>query len=144
MNDSERLRETVETFCHFIEQLPAAAQAEQEWGPKEVLAHLVFYHEGFVNQIEARLADRPFDLPKGRFSDLNAQIAAASRDVPVDELVRRLRAAGMRLCDLYAAHDPTQIMVQIKQGSKVWPLADLLSAEEGHVRGHWQRLRQQF
>jgi hypothetical protein len=140
MNDSEKLRETVETFCRFIEQLPTAALTDQAWGPKEVLAHLVFYHEGYVRQIEARLAGRPFDLPKGRYNDLNAQAAAAGRSVPVDELVRRLRAADERLRGLYVAYNPAQIMVEIKQGAKIWPLADLVPAVESHVRGHWQKL----
>jgi hypothetical protein len=68
VDDQERLRETVEAFCRFIEQLPEAALAEQEWRPKEVLAHLLFYHESYVAQVEAPVAGEPFEPPKGRFS----------------------------------------------------------------------------
>ena len=56
MNPTEKLAETVESFCHFIEELPREMLVEQDWGPKEVLAHLLFYHEGYGQEIEAQLA----------------------------------------------------------------------------------------
>lgn len=45
MNESERLIETVNQFCKFIAAIPENALAEQDWGPKEVLAHIVYHHE---------------------------------------------------------------------------------------------------
>jgi len=140
MNDPARLGTTVEEFCHFIEGLSQATVLEQDWGPKEVLAHLVFWHESYVAQIEALRAGHPFELPQGRFGDLNAQAVAANRDVPIAKLVRRFRAADKRLRALYAAHDPTAIVLEIKQGSKRWRLVDLVPAVEAHVRNHHRQL----
>jgi hypothetical protein len=140
MNDPARLRTTVEEFCRFIEGLPKAAMIEQEWGPKEVLAHLVFWHESYVAQIEALIGGAPFELPRGRFSDLNAQAVAANRGLPFAKLVRRFRVADERLRALYAAHDPAAIVLEIKQGSKRWRLVDLVSAVEAHVRNHHRQL----
>ena len=37
MPDSTALDAAVETFCQFIEELPAEALVEQPWGPREVL-----------------------------------------------------------------------------------------------------------
>jgi len=117
MNDLEKLETTVEDFCRFIERLPKAAVIE-EWSPKEVLAHLVFWHESYVAQVEALLSGTPFELPRGRFSDLNARAVDINRRGSVAKLVRRFRAANERLCALYATHDPAAIVLEIKQGSK--------------------------
>jgi len=97
MTPIDKLQQTVEAFCQFIEALPVSALVEQDWGPKEVLAHIVYYHENYVAEIEAQLADRPYNLPKGRFSDLNARAAASSRGVPVEELLHHLREADEKL-----------------------------------------------
>ena len=143
MNPTEKLAETVESFCHFIEELPREMLVEQDWGPKEVLAHLLFYHEGYGQEIEAQLADKPFDLPQGRFRDLNAQAAAASRGIPIDELLRRFRAADERLRRWYQTHNPETLPIEIKQGGKTWTLAELVPAIERHVGNHHRQLQQQ-
>lgn len=139
-NDLQKLETTVETFCRYIETLPRVATSRQAWGPREVLAHLVFWHASYVAQIEAMLAGAPFELPQGRFSDLNAQAVAVLRGASIDQLVSRLRAANARLCALYAEHDPNTIVLEIKQGSKLWRLTELVPAVEAHIRNHQRQL----
>lgn len=134
------LRATVESFCRFIENLPEDALTEREWGPKEVLAHILFSHESYVAQVEALLAGEPFTPPRGRFSDLNARAVAASRGVPVAELVRRLREANERLCRTCEEQDARTVVLEIKQGSKLWPLPQLMSRAEAHIRNHQRQL----
>lgn len=141
MNDSARLVETVDRFCQFIATLPASALAEQDWGPKEVLAHLVYHHELYVNLVEAFLAGTPVAPPKGHFRDLNAQAVAASRDIPPSELVDRFRKANQRLVELYREHDPRAITVEIKAGAKRRTLAELVPEVEAHIRNHLEKLR---
>jgi hypothetical protein len=138
------LRATVDAFCSFIEGLPEDALAEGEWGPKEVLAHLVFWHESYVAQTEALLAGEPFMPPEGRFSDLNAQAVAASRGVPVAELLRRFRAANERLCCICGEQDAEAIVLEAKQGSKRWTLAALVPRIEAHIRNHQRKLERKF
>jgi hypothetical protein len=140
MTDLESLRTTVEAFCRFVEGLPADALAEQEWGPKEVLAHLVSYHELYVAQVEALLAGAPIEPPQGRYSDLNAQAVARSRDVPPAELVARFRAANHRLCALAAAPQAQALVLEIKKGVKPRRLDSLIPEIEAHVRNHLQQL----
>jgi aminopeptidase YwaD len=136
-----RLTETVDQFCRYITALPADALAEREWGPKEVLAHLVYHHELYVGRVQAFLSGTPADLPVGRYKDLNAQAAASSRCIPPAELVDRFRTANQRLSELYQQHDPREIPVQIKAGVRVFTLAELVPAVEGHVRNHLKILR---
>jgi hypothetical protein len=144
MDDCEKLHATVEEFCRFIEGLPDDALAEQEWGPKEVLAHLVFHHESYVAQVKARLAGQPFALLQGKFRELNVQAVVVNRGVPITRLVRRLREANEHLCALYASHDPSAIMLVIKQGAKPRTLAALVPEAEAHVRNHQRKLEREM
>jgi hypothetical protein len=96
MNANEELPEVVAEFGQFIRGLPEEALVNKAWGPKEVLAHLVFWIESFVTQLEAVLAGEPYEPPQGRFEEINAQVINASRSIAVEELLRRHRVAGDR------------------------------------------------
>ena len=142
MNDPARLVETVDRFCQFITALPASALVEQDWGPKELLAHLVYHHELYVKLVEAFIAAGvPAVPPKGRFRDLNAEAVAASRGVSPVELVERLQNANHRLVELYRQHNPDEIIVEIKAGAKLRTLAELIPEVETHIRNHLEKLR---
>ena len=141
MNDLARLEETIERFSQFITTLPASALVEQDWGPKEVLAHLAYHHELYVKLIEAFLAGTLMEPPKGTFRELNAQAVAASRGIPPSELVNRFQKANQRLVELYQQHDPRGITVDIKAGAKLRTLADLVHEVEAHIRNHLKKLR---
>jgi hypothetical protein len=143
MNDSARLVDTVDRFCQFITALPTSALVEQDWGPKEVLAHLVYHHELFVKMVEAFLAGTPVDPPKGRFRDLNAEAVAASRGLTAPELVDRLQKANQRLVKHYQQNDPSRITVKIKAGAKLRTLADLVPEVEAHIRNHLKKLHKE-
>jgi hypothetical protein len=141
--DLDRLHLTIEAFCDLPDAPPAIAPKttpEQDWAYREVLAHLVYHHEAYVAQAQARLKGRVFKLPCGRFKDMNAEAVAAFRDVPLGRPVRRLRAADRHLRQIALQPGGAQITIQIKEGSKCWPLADLVRAVEAHVRRHHQQL----
>ncbi len=142
MNDTDRLTDTVNQFCRFMETLPAPASVGQDWGPKEVLAHLVYHHELYVNLAEAFVARAPFAPPTGRFRDLNASAVAASRGESVSHLVGRLQKANRRLVELCQLHDPEAIIVEIKAGAKLRTLGQLVPEAEAHIRNHLRKLRQ--
>ncbi len=139
----EQLREAVDELHHFIRELPEAALVEKAWGPKEVLAHLVFWIESYVVQIEAILAGEPPVPPQGRFDDINVEVVEASRGVPVDELLRRHLMASERLCAFVQTLDPERIMLELTKGAVLRPLIWFVSAEAGHIRVHHRMLVQQ-
>ena len=114
---------------------------EQDWSPKQVLAHLVYHHELYVKLVEAFLAGTPVAPPKGRFRDLNAVAVAASRGITPAELAKRLQKANQRLVSLYQQHDPSEITVEIKAGAKLRNLAELVPEVDAHIRNHLEKLR---
>jgi hypothetical protein len=62
----EYLAIEVDTFCGWIENLPAGVCDEQLWGPKEVLAHLLNYHELYADQAQAFIEGKTVELPNYR------------------------------------------------------------------------------
>ena len=138
------LDQAVEDFCQFIQNLPQEDATQRAWGPKEVLAHLVFYHELYVAQAQAFLAGTSADLPKGRYSELYAEAAERFRGVTIDEMVKRLRIANRRLSELCAAGDPDQIVVPIKTGVRPYRLAKLIPEVASHIRNHQRQLQMEM
>ncbi len=141
MNDVGRLSATVGQFCQFIESLSAQALTEQDWGPKEVLAHLVYHHELYVRLAEVHLLHESMAPPAGRFRDLNAAAVTASRGVSPAALTRRLRKANRRLVEICRLHDPEKIVIEIKAGAKLRTLRELVREAEAHIRNHLRALR---
>ncbi|HEY42932.1 MAG TPA: hypothetical protein G4O11_03010 [Anaerolineae bacterium] len=144
MGDIAGLRATVEMFCRFIEGSRIATVAEQAWGPKEVLAHLVFHHESYIDQVKALRNGELFEPPRGRFSDLNAQAVVDSRGVSVQELIRRFLEANETLCNLYKSVDPHAIVLEIKLGAKLRTFAELIPEVEAHIRNHQRILMREL
>jgi hypothetical protein len=141
MDEAERLHTSVDALCRFIESLPPSALVDQPWGPKEVLAHLVYWHETYVTQLQAILTGRPYLLPEGRFRDINARAVEQGHHRSVAQQVARLRAADRRLTTL--ARDPsaaTAVMVT-KQEATPRRLPGFLDRVDGHIRGHLHALR---
>jgi hypothetical protein len=136
MIDLDRLTTTVVKFCRFIEELTEAKLQEQPWGPREVLAHLIYWHELCAAQAEAARDGRSSELPEGQFSDLNA--VAQNRDESLSEMLRRFREANDRLVS--AATASPDIVIQLKRGSKDWPLVELIPNLESHIRNHLRQL----
>lgn len=138
--DLVRLTSTVSRFCQIIERLPARALLEKPWGPRQVLSHLVYWHEDYVRQIEARRTGKGWLLPEGRFAELNARAVASLAGVGVPTLLARFRTANARLCRL--ATDPVSagIPVQVKRDSKSWPLHEFLIDVEAHIRRHGEEI----
>lgn len=143
MSPVERLRAAVTTFDHFVEELPKAALVEKVWGSKEVLAHLVFWLESYVMQVEAILAGKPPTPPEGRFDDINMGVVERSRGVSVDELLRRHQAACERLCRFAQTLDIDKVMLELTKGGVLHPLSWFFPAEASHIRDHQRILARQ-
>lgn len=65
---------------------------------------------------------------------MNAAAVAASRGVSQVELADRLQKAKQRLVELYRQHDPDEIIVEIKAGTILRMLTELIPEVEAHIR----------
>lgn len=140
MNKVDKLNQTVNQFCGFIESLPAQALLNRDWGPREVLAHLVYHHELYVRLAKASVDHRQVAPITGRFRDVNAAAVAENRGASAAQLVSRLREANRHLVELYQQHCPDKIVIEIKKGARLRTLQELVPRVEAHIRNHLRAL----
>lgn len=136
-----KLRQAVESFVAYIGSLPPDQLAPAAWGPREVLVHLVFWHETFVSTTQALLDLQEPSLPRGTFAQLNAAAIRASAGVPVPDLVERFRVAQARLESLALRAGGCPLAIPVKAGSKPRTLEQLVAEAEAHIRNHERKLR---
>lgn len=143
MHGVERLHSTVLSFCQWLRRLPRKrwTVAEGEWGPQEVLAHLVFWHEYYVAAIRSFLAGQHAAPPEGSYNEVNARAVAILRQTPPAELLQRFREASERLIHIYRTHDPSAILIATREGAAPRSLIELVPEIEAHVHHHHQELR---
>ena len=137
----ERLSATVDGFCQMVEHLPARALLEKPWGPRQVLSHLVYWHETYVRQIEAQRTGRGWLLPEATLKELNAQAVASLAAVGAPTLLARFRTANSRLCRLASEPASAGVRIQLKLNSKSWQLDEFLDRVEAHIRRHGDEIR---
>jgi len=141
MTDIEKLNLAIGDFVAFLRSLEPAQLRLQDWGPHEVLAHLLSYHELYVAQTAAAVAGVPQEIPSGRYSDLNARSVEQFRDCPLDEMIARLELANRELARLYALHDPQKVIIPIKTGVRPYFLERLVPEVASHFNNHLKQLR---
>ncbi len=139
-----RLTASIEAFCRIVEQLPAHAFLVKPWGPRQVLAHLVFWHEIYVRQIEAGQAGIGWLFPEGTLKTLNEEAVASLAAVGVPTMLARFRAANTRLCRLAADPKTAGARVQLKRDTKSWPLSEFILQVELHVRRHGEEIQRTY
>jgi hypothetical protein len=140
--DTTSLREAIETFIAYIESFPAEALAPTstaEWGPREVLCHLVFWHEENADTLDALLKGNRRSLRAGGVHQNNAEAVALNRDESIGSLCERWRAAQRRIEALLAGDIPTGLRMAPRQGATDRPLEEFF--RPGHVLGHLRQLQ---
>jgi hypothetical protein len=90
------LSEAVSSFRHLIRSLPESSLSPStgaEWGPREVLIHLAFWHAVYASTLRALLDDRVPEMPVGTFKGLNAKSVRTNVTTPSDQLLASLETA---------------------------------------------------
>ncbi|WP_324716669.1 DinB family protein [Carboxydochorda subterranea] len=141
MEAALRLRAAVASFASYITGLPESFLQPGEWGPREVLVHLVFWHETHAATIGALLRGEEPALPVGTFAQLNARAVRANADQPITRLIERLEAAQRELERLVVAAGGRDLPgIRTKAGAKPRDLRAALLRMEAHVRHHERKL----
>ena len=137
------LNNSVESFVHFIQNLPEQDLKAQTWGPKEILAHFVFWHEEYVLHLGATFKDRPYLLPQGHFDDLNALAVKKNARKSVSSLVKRFLRAQKRLNSLLVKATDADLnqKLQFKEGTSPRTVLIGMDRVEAHIREHLRKLQ---
>jgi mycothiol maleylpyruvate isomerase-like protein len=134
------LRSAVDAFIDHVEQGPEPHLTGGEWGTREVLCHLVYWHETYVLIVRAMNTNQPPVQRAGSFKDFNREGITQLGAEPVAGMLTRLRRAQRRLeVELLAL--PPAATINIKVDSKPWPADEFPARIAGHIRGHLRQLR---
>lgn len=96
----------VEAVAVELETQPETRLTGGDWGPREVLCHLVYWHEYYVSVVHALATGRQPALMVGAFPEFNRQAVRELGSVPVTDQVVRLRRAQRRLAVEFLRAEP--------------------------------------
>lgn len=126
-------------FLVEFEKKDPSLMATDEWTVKDILCHLVFWHENYAanynalaNSEEPPLFDKPTYL-------LNTQGVKSLRKLPVSLLVERLHKANniLKTCIV----DNNVPRMTYKKRGRVYDTADFIEMVAGHFKTHTIHVR---
>lgn len=141
---TNKLTNTINNFCNYIEKLPYSAlefSKKKQWGPREVLCHIVFWHEQYVSIITFLINNEKPLLLEGKFSDLNAYAVQLNKYETKESLLKRLQVAQKELHHLCINPGASKIKIQFKEGGKKRSLVEVITRIESHIRSHQRQLQ---
>ncbi len=137
------LDKVVEEGLGYFEGPAGSSQARVgDWGPEEVLAHLVFWHEASVRGMEFVANGAPphrLELP---VDEANARAVAERRGNGLPELVADARRVHLRFAEAArAVGDPYATVVIRADGSEA-DVRQRFDITTNHWREHVRQLRE--
>lgn len=126
----------------FFRQAPDRSAAPGgPWGPKEVLAHILWWHTFTCESVEGVLAGRAPQPPARPTEEINAEAAARSAATPIAALADQLAAVHARLvAAVRRLPDPSVIVMRRPDGS-AFDAPRRLRIMANHIAGHLAELR---
>jgi hypothetical protein len=139
----ERLTELEDALAELVAVARAvpdsAAVTTGEWTARDVVAHLVFWHESFARNVADLAAGRRPRPLAGTYAALADRTKTELGGLGIEELIERLLTAQAAV----AAHlrDPRVELIPYRRGSRAYPPDEHLAVVRDHVRHHAQELQ---
>lgn len=140
----EKLSSTIDDFSSYIKKLPKSdleLSNTSEWGPKEVLIHLVVWHEYYCRIFNSLLAGQTPVLIKGTLKNQNKLAVENNKNETIENLLLRLKDAEIKLESIYKNSISRNLSSAFKVGGKVRPLSELIKLVEAHFKKHQKALQ---
>lgn len=140
MNASpDKLSSQVHEFLSIVKKLPTRDFKPSntiDWGPKEILIHLAFWHKQYVSIITSLLMGVKPLLLKGTFKSINAMAEKEYYSLSVIELISSLEQSQKEL-DLLGQNSQTwKLEFPFREGSELWKYSEFIDVIAGHVQLH--------
>ena len=114
-----------------------------DWGPREVLGHMVFWHQAAVEGIESVASGGSPSRILEPTDDLNDRAVAAMSGLGTTEVMRQMRELQPRLEDaIHSLPDP-EAAVQIRRDGSEQSASEKLTILTHHWNEHVAELRRQ-
>ncbi len=142
--DTAKLDEAILSFITFTRSLPPRMMEPsktEKWGPREVLIHLVFWHEQYSKIAAAVAANKQPELLQDTFKDINRFAVAQNLSDSIEELVARWTRAHQALARTARTRRAGGLKFSLREGSREWPLSDLVRLAARHIQNHQTKLQ---
>lgn len=136
-----QLDETLAQVFAVYQNLPNPEELRcAAWTGKDILGHLVFWHESFARNLQDLVNDiQPTPL-KGKYSELNQRCLAEMRTQTVADLTKRLEIAHRVIQENIL--NPKLVRIPYKTGSRAYTPAEHLEVVNRHFQEHLRSLSQ--
>jgi len=133
------LEETVHAFvAHFQQDKKFDGQIYAEWTEKDVLGHIVFWHESFARNVQALTRGHEPNVLKGKLSEVNLRSVESTRPHSIPSLLARLQEA-QHVISTHVQH-PDLALIPYKKGSRSYPPDEHLAVVNRHIQRHLKDL----
>ena len=140
MTKDDLLRELEEAVQAFLTRCESGAMGASSegpgWGPKEVLAHFLYYHQIAAWGIASVNTGGPPWRSPATADQMNAAAVPLHAGEPIEELVTQLRLAHARLVKAVQEAPDVDALVGYRGNGEAMTLAQRLQMTANHWRGH--------
>jgi hypothetical protein len=136
----EELQATVAAFTREMQERTLPPLSGAGWGPREILCHIVYWHEDYVTVLRAINGYESPPLKVGNFREFNDLAVRELGGIPADVLLGRLESAQRRLAIELLRMSPAA-RIRVKTGSMARGPVEFTRRVEGHIRGHLADVR---
>ncbi|WP_340066386.1 hypothetical protein [Ascidiimonas aurantiaca] len=133
------LHKSVQKLISFFEKpLNTSRKVYTHWDGKDVLGHLVFWHESFARNLkDLSLGHTPAPL-KGKLSEVNLMSIQSTRQESVSVLLKRLQRA-QQCIDTHIVNTEIE-SIPYKKGSRAYTRLEHLEIVSAHIKRHLKDL----
>lgn len=130
-------RHELEQFIRLfrVPDLDLGVMVNHRWNARDLLAHIVSWHESFARNLELLAVGKPPDPPRGTLREVNREGVISLDGKTVDQLVRRARRA-QRIIEAHI-FDESITMIPYRRPGTSYTRAQHLDVVRGHINSHF-------
>jgi predicted RNase H-like nuclease (RuvC/YqgF family) len=136
----KKLDNTVKSYIKYIKNLPKENLDPENWGNREILIHIVFWHKNIEKTLESLNNKEKPIYASGTFRELNEKAINNNKKKSINELVNNLQDSQKRISFLVKNIDDINQYIQFKEEGKQYLVLQAISRIESHIRNHQKKL----
>lgn len=127
---------------------PASADVEAGWTPRQVLAHVLWWHERYINVLSSAVDGRTPPKLAGALDDINVRGVEAYGGRPVEDLTRSLETKQHVMESLTSVlfelprSEREAIVIRTRDDATPVDLDGFVARVTGHLHGHAHGIRE--
>ena len=132
------LSQNLKLFTKELNSKKSTLMATDQWTVKDVLCHLVFWHEAYASNYQALAAKQEPHLPE-KMSTINKRGVSSLRKYSIKKLLDRLQKANQ---SLYTSIVKKKVLrMTYSKGGRTYESADFLAMIARHITTHTKQIK---